>query len=327
MPKVSMRAILSATMITAYFGGALSIAYASDVTVDDTVWNLVWADEFDGDALDLTKWTHEINCWGGGNNERQCYTDSEENVSVSDGLLTIQAIKKRSKGYAFPEHMRDTAERAEKTKRQPFTSGRIRTLENGDWTYGRFDIRAKLPQGQGTWPAIWMLPSDKYYGTWAASGEIDIMEAVNLGASCDICDDGIENRIHATLHYGGQWPDNENSGDYIQLPTETIDGFHTYSLVWAAGVMTWYVDGKKYARQTFEDWNTTSGLADGNILAPFDQRFHMILNFAVGGGWPEENNDKGIKRSGFPKTMQVDYVRVYECVSDPDHSLDCISLN
>jgi beta-glucanase (GH16 family) len=285
-------------------------------------WSLVWSDEFNDDRLDTNKWSYEIDCWGGGNEERQCYTDSPDNLRIENGLLKIIARKKRSKGYAFPAHMRTTQKQKNKTSRKRFTSARIRSLGKGDWLYGRFEIRAKLPGGQGVWPAIWMLPSDKYYGTWAASGEIDIMEAVNLGTPCGSCINGIENRVLGTLHFGGEWPDNKNRGSSTEIP-EDIFGFHTYALEWSDGKMKWFVDGKHYATLNSDDWETDSHLAAERPNAPFDQRFHMILNLAIGGRWPESVNDTGVDKSGFPKTMEVDYVRVYECSVDPESGKGC----
>ena len=298
---------------------------AQDIPVDTEKWALVWADEFEGSTLDLSKWSYNVDCWGGGNNERQCYTDRQENVAVDNGILKIKAIKEKYRGPAFPPHMQDTPERAEKTKKRKFTSGRIVTKNKGDWTYGRFDIRAKMPTGQGTWPAIWMLPTDNVYGGWAASGEIDIMEAVNLGAKCGACANGIEDQVHGTIHFGGEWPDNRYSGEAVTLPN-AIDDWHVYSVVWSAGVITWYVDGEPYARRTLEYWKSNNPEMQDQILAPFDQRFHMILNLAIGGNWPESENDKGVDKSGFPKTMEVDYVRVYQCISDPELGLDCVSF-
>ena len=139
-------------------------------------WQLVWNDEFDGDAIDSSKWDWETNCWGGGNNELQCYTDRPENSFIRDGKLVIHAQPEEFTGPAEPLEWGSNA--GDRTL--PYTSARLRTLGQGDWKYGRIEVRAKLPQGQGIWPAIWMLPTDWVYGGWAASGEMDIMEAVNL---------------------------------------------------------------------------------------------------------------------------------------------------
>lgn len=306
------------SMATAQTGEPMDIPQ-----VDSQKWNMVWADEFNGEGLDETKWSYDTDCWGGGNDERQCYTDNDDNTSVSDGTLKITAMRKRTTGHALPAHLRKTRKLAKKAATKPYSSGRIRSLAKGDWVFGRFDIRVKLPGGQGIWPAIWMLPSDEHYGGWAASGEIDIMEAINLGAECDVCENGIETRVHGTLHYGDKWPNNKHSGSEFAL--EDIAAWHTYSIVWSAGVITWYVDGEQFARQTMEDWDSASDKAEGRILAPFDQRFHMILNLAVGGEWPERNGN-GVDKTGFPKSMEVDFVRVYECASDPELGLDCVSL-
>jgi beta-glucanase (GH16 family) len=124
-------------------------------------WNLVWSDEFSGNTLDRSKWEFEVNARGGGNNELQYYITN--NARVQDGILTIEARKER---YTGSQGTRE------------YTSSRIRTRHQGDWLYGRFDIRARLPQGKGIWPAIWMLPTDNRYGGWPHSGEIDIMELV-----------------------------------------------------------------------------------------------------------------------------------------------------
>ena len=143
-------------------------------------WQLVWSDEFEDSAIDTNKWNFELNCDGGGNNEKQCYTDNEENAFIQDGVLNIVALP--------------ATEDAEK----PYTSARLNTRYNADFTYGRFEVRAKLPSGQGSWPAFWMLPTDEEYGTWPRSGEIDVLESVNLKTADE--DGGIESSIHGTLH-------------------------------------------------------------------------------------------------------------------------------
>ncbi len=242
-------------------------------------WELVWHDEFSGKSIDLSKWSFEVNAQGGGNNELQYYVDRKENTFVKDGSLHIQALEG---SYSGPEGTRQ------------YTSAALRTKGFGDWTYGRFEIRAKLPTGKGLWPAIWMMPTDSTYGSWAASGEIDIMEM--LGHEPYM--------VHGTLHYGGEWPYNTHSGDYFLLKTAQVfpDDFHTFVLEWEPREFRWYVDGELYQTQT--EWHT-----DGeNYPAPFDQRFHIILNVAVGGKWPGTPDFN----THFPQIMQVDYVRVYK---------------
>ena len=164
-------------------------------------WKLVWADEFDGDTLNTGKWEYmtgtgsEYGLDGWGNNELQYY--QEENVKVADGVMTISAKR-------------------ENVESSQFTSGRIRTINMGDWTYGRFEFRAKMPVGQGLWAAIWMLPTDSDYGGWASSGEIDIMEYLGHDTTT----------VHGTIHYGGQWPDNQYRGkDYETADTASTGTF------------------------------------------------------------------------------------------------------
>ncbi len=272
-------------------------------------WTLVWNDEFDGDTIDRTKWDFDTDCWGGGNNERQCYTDRPENAALSDGKLIITARKEEYRGPALPPHMRQTAEDEKSKAVQPFTSARLVTRGKAAWRYGRIEVRAKLPQGQGTWPAIWMLPEDNAYGTWAASGEIDIMEAVNLGVPCEKCPGGVENEIAGTLHFGGLWPDNALHSTRLHFPP-VLDGFNTFGVIWEPDRMIWTVNGRVYAEKTPKDWFTTNS---DEARAPFDKRFHLIMNFAVGGKWPEEEGVGGLDRTGFPKTFEIDYVRVWQC--------------
>lgn len=275
-------------------------------------WRLVWSDEFDGAAIDRAKWDFDVDCWGGGNNERQCYTDKRRNAVVEDGKLVIAARKEKATGPAFPLSQRREPGKANAQATRDFTSARLVTRGKAAWTYGRIEVRAKLPQGQGTWPAIWMLPEDNRYGTWAASGEIDILEAVNLGVRCDTCEGGIENRILGTLHFGGQWPANKHKGDETALPAP-VDGFHVFGIVWEKGKIVWTVDGKPYATRVAREWSS-SGSTDP--AAPFDRPFHLILNLAVGGGLAEDRGLKGFDDRGYPKIMEIDWVRVWQCNGD-----------
>lgn len=282
-------------------------------------WTLVWADEFEGDAIDSSKWTFDVDCWGGGNSERQCYTDDPRNAYVEGGILNIVARKGASTGPAFPPYLQDTAAKRSATKTQPYSSARMVTKGKAAWKYGRIDVRAKLPQGQGTWPAIWMLPEDNVYGGWAMSGEIDIMEAVNWGIPCAECPGGRENTFLGTLHFGGPWPDNLLDSSELPMPG-SIDEFHTYSIVWEEGQIVWAINGMPVAIKTAADWSTTATDAPN---APFDQRFHLILNLAIGGGLPEERGLKGVSPEGFPKRFAIDYVRVWQCASDPETGNAC----
>lgn len=299
----------------------------TSVPVDD--WVLVWSDEFDGTSIDSSKWTHEVNCDGGGNQESQCFTDSADNSFVSNGILNI------------------VARPAEEGAELPYTSARLNTKNQGDWKYGRFEMRAKLPQGQGTWPAFWMLPTDEVYGGWPKSGEIDIIEAVNLKT---VNDAGIvESYVYGTLHYGKAWPDNSESGKAYLLPDNMnpADDFHTYAIEWQEGEIRWYVDGYLFETQRDSEVRFNSkgeavgllhrgwyaeffDLVTGELEphwepAPFDQDFHLLLNLAVGGDWAGNVNDTGIDAAAFAdgQAFEIDYVRVYECSINPDNGAGC----
>lgn len=301
-----------------------SVAASSSPAV--AAWELVWSDEFDGAAIDTSKWGFEKNCWGGGNNEQQCYTDRPVNAFVADGILTIVAQREDFTGSDSAEGESST------TKTLPYTSARLRTKNIQEWTFGRFEIRAKLPAGQGTWPAIWMLPTNSPYGTWASSGEIDIMEAVNLKTVTN--GSAPEAAVHGTLHYGRNWPANVSSGaDYI-LPNNAnpADDFHEYALEWEEGEIRWYVDDVHFATQRDTGWYgqymQDGTLKDAPVGAPFDRfsKFHLLLNLAVGGNWAGNVNNKGVDESVFPQKMLVDYVRVYQCSASPSTGKGCATI-
>ncbi|GAA4004271.1 glycoside hydrolase family 16 protein [Sphingomonas humi] len=288
---------------------ALPSAGAAREPGGEAGWQLVWADEFAGSSIDRAKWDFDRDCWGGGNSERQCYTDRPANAAVAGGLLTITARKERFAGPALPAHMRTAPDKAAERATRDYTSARMVTRGKAAWRYGRIEIRAKLPAGQGTWPAIWMLPEEQAYGAWAASGEIDILEAVNLGVACKECPGGRENTILGTLHFGGQWPKNAFNSTETNAPG-VLDGFHTFGIVWAPGRIDWTYDGRVYAtKRRGEWWSAASRDPD----APFDRPFHLILNLAVGGGLSEERGVKGVDETIWPQRMQVDWVRVWQC--------------
>lgn len=316
-------------------GGSEGTKYSSRSSSSSVAgtWEMVWNDEFDGTSIDPAKWGHEENCWGGGNQEQQCYTDRAENSFVEDGILNIVAIKEDFTGPNDPEGT------GSGTATLPYTSARLRTKNLQEWTFGRFEIRAKLPFGQGTWPAIWMLPTNSPYGVWAAGGEIDIMEAVNLKTVTTV--DGVEQppeaRVNGTLHYGraccGE-NTNKNSGDAYELPggVNPADDFHVYAMEWEDGEIRWYVDGIHYATHRETGWYSQyvvdGVLTDAPVGAPFDDQseFHLLLNLAVGGSWAANTNNLGIDASVFPQTMQIDYVRVYECSASPTTGKGCATI-
>ena len=240
---------------------------------------LVWSDEFDADQLDPATWFFEsgdgsqYGIPGWGNNEAQWYLP--DNAELKDGLLVITAREAPAGG-------------------KQYTSARINTRDRVAVRYGRIESRIRLPGGQGLWPAFWMLPQDEAYGTWAASGEIDIMEGVNLAAAGG-------NTIYGTLYFGGESPDIESSSVQYQVPTDTTAEFHVYAVEWDEAEMRWYVDDMLYAVQNA--WSTTSA----DFPAPFDQPFYVLLNVAVGGNFSGPPDADTV----FPVTMEVDYVRVY----------------
>jgi beta-glucanase (GH16 family) len=284
-------------------------------------WQLVWQDEFSEQNIDLAKWSFEQNCWGGGNKEKQCYTNRETNAYLKDGKLHIVAQKEEFTGAKLGEHFPDYD--ANDTRTLPYTSAKLYTKGKADWLYGRFEIRAKLPGGQGIWPAIWMLPSDNKYGGWPASGEIDIMEAVNLNTTSVATETSpaiVEKKVHGTLHHGASWPDNIHTGTGYSLPDNASpsDTFHTYAIEWQAGEIRWYVDQKHYATQRSDNWYSGYKDENGNIKkrdgdSPFDHPFYLLLNLAVGGAWPESENLKGVDPQALPAELTIDFVKVYQC--------------
>lgn len=296
----------------------------SDPEPSANEWELVWQDDFDGEKLDRTKWKPEVSCWGGGNNERQCYTDRPENIEVSDGVLKLKAFEGEHTGKKFPEGISSDAT---ETETRPYTSGKVRTRGIADWKYGRFDAHMKLPDGQGTWPAFWMMPADDSYGSWPLSGEIDILEAVNLGAKCDECEgDEGENRTIAALHFGERPPENKHIPTRYKLPgaPNAKNEYHTFSVEWGEGKIDWYVDGENYFTLTADDWYTGAVSKEENPNAPFDKAFYIMLNLAVGGGLSEDNNEMTFDPDSFPAELLVDWVRVYQCSSDPETGRACM---
>jgi len=231
-------------------------------------WKLVWQDEFNNHRFDRNNWVADVNDWGGGNHELQYYTDRSQNVYVENGLLHIVARK---------EHFRT----------RKYTSARLTSTES--WTYGRFEVKAKLPEGQGTWPAIWLRSASGPYGAWAASGEIDIMEM--LGHEPTV--------IYGTLHYGLPFPDDEEDQGSTEVSSQ---GFHVYALEWDVDEIRWYVDNVNYF--TVNSWYTSGG----DYPAPFDQPFNVVLNLAIGGNWPGSPDEN----TSFPQELLIDYVRVYQ---------------
>lgn len=236
--------------------------------------NLVWSDEFDYTGLpDSTKWSYDVGGHGWGNNEKQYYTEKQlENAEVKNGFLHINAIKKSFEGSEY-------------------TSARLVSKNKGDWKYGRFEIRAKMPKGRGVWPAIWMLPTDWKYGDWPVSGEIDIMEFVGY----------VPDSIYGTVHTGAYNHSIGTQKGKSVYRNDLSDAFHVYTLEWDENNISIFIDDEKYfsfanEKKSEQEW-------------PFDQQFHLLLNMAVGGNW---GGGKGIDESIFPQTFTIDWVRVYQ---------------
>ncbi len=239
---------------------------------------LIWADEFETPGLpDSTKWSYDYgtgcpNLCGWGNNELEFYTlRRAENARVENGLLLIEAHREKWEGSNY-------------------TSARLVSKNKGDWTYGRIEARIKCPVGRGTWAAFWMLPTDWKYGGWPHSGEVDIMEHVGYEP----------NMVYSTAHSYAFTNSKGTENTRSIVLTDVATEFHVYAMEWRPDRVDFFVDDARYntvlnPNKTHQEW-------------PFDQRFHLILNLAVGGNW---GGAKGVDETIWPQRMEVDYVRVY----------------
>jgi beta-glucanase (GH16 family) len=234
-----------------------------------------WSDEFDVPGLpNAAKWGYDLGGDGWGNNELQYYTNNIKNAGVNNGILSISALSERLNG-------------------RDYTSARLVTKGKGDFLYGRFEIKAKLPTGKGTWPAIWMLPTDWEYGGWPKSGEIDIMEHVGYD----------QNNIHVTVHTEAyNHSINTQKGSEKIVPGASTD-FHLYRIDWTPYAIKGFIDNE----QVFQFINEGKGSA----VWPFDKRFHLLLNVAFGGEW---GGAQGVDAASLPQKLDVDYVRVYKMI-------------
>jgi len=242
-------------------------------------YNLVWSDEFDGDKLDEESWSVAFARSGANNNELQSYVISDSNVFVKDGKLHLKALK-------------DVNENGEVT----YTSGKVFSENRADFTYGKVVVSAKVPEGRGLWPAIWMMPSNGgKYGSWPRSGEIDIMEILGQDTKT----------TYSTIHYGN--PHQQQQGKKVLTDTSYAEDFHEYSVEWKPGELKFFVDGEEIA--CFNEWYSSNGKTEKEFPAPFDRNFYLILNLAVGGDWPGDPDEKtDFKKADF----EIDYVRVYQ---------------
>lgn len=233
----------------------------------------LWSDEFNYSGLpDSTKWNYDVGGHGWGNNELQYYTSRRpENARVENGILTIEARKEDFEG-------------------KKYTSARLVTKGKGDWTYGRIDVRAKLPKGLGTWPAIWMLGSTTPL-KWPEDGEIDIMEHVGYD----------QGKIHASVHTKKYYHSIGTQKTAQIMVPDCSENFHVYSLQWDKETITMLMDNQPYF--TFKNEHS------GKEAWPFDGPFHLLLNVAVGGNW---GGAKGVDENIWPQKMEIDYVKVYK---------------
>ncbi|SRR5579871_5620 len=252
---------------------AIVILFAGFSKHKKSDWKLVWSDEFNYTGLpDSTKWNYDVGGDGWGNNELEYYTKKRaENARVENGNLIIELRK-------------------EKWENKDYTSARLITKGKGDWKYGKIEVRAKLPKGLGTWPAIWMLGSTTPL-KWPDDGEIDIMEHVGF-------DPGV---IHASIHCKKYNHIIHTQKTAVITVPDFADAYHVYGVVWNADSMSIWIDDKKYfsfsnEHSSYDSW-------------PFDNPMHLLLNVAYGGNW---GGAKGIDDSILPKQMLVDYVRVYQ---------------
>ena len=238
---------------------------------------MVWADEFEGDKIDSAKWKHETGNWGWGNKELQNYT-AGDNTQVTDGLLKITA-KKTGEGQKVGN----------------YTSSRLNSIES--FTYGRMEIRAKMPEykGKGVWPAIWMLGKNISSAGWPACGELDILEYVSYS----------KGKMHSAIHCKARNHKDKTQVETGPLDLETIESeFHIYGLEWSEDKIVFYTDQPDNVKLTYDrpkDFDAENW--------PFDKPHYFLLNVAVGGSW---GGQQGVEDKTWPSTMEVDFVRVYQ---------------
>lgn len=328
-----MKRVVFASLLAALYGcsdvGTDSNFESFDTTAPVDDWQLVWSDDFDSDQLDTTKWNYEFGCDISGDNVQNCYSDSAENTYVTDSNLHLIATKQPEDSF------------------KPYNSARVTTKNTVDWKYGRFEIRAKFPYGEGAWATISLVPTDEEYGEGLSSGQINIAEALNL--KVDDGEGNLESRINGSLHYGGELTGFETSGQQF-APSDEVnpaDDFHTYAVEWQEGEIRWYVDGYLFATQRASElvydaegspvkllhpgWFAeyidpeTGELATFYNNAPFDQYFHLTMDLSVGG--PEGANTS-VDETAFAEgqSFVIDYVRVYKCATGPGNGSGCDTL-
>ncbi len=233
--------------------------------------NLAWSDEFSSNYINPANWSYDTGGSGWGNNELEYYTNSSKNAYTTGGYLVIEARK-------------------EAMGSNNYTSARMISKDKKTFTYGRIDFRAKLPKGQGIWPALWMLGNNIGTTPWPACGEIDILELLGHEPQ----------KMYGTIHWGAAGGASTHIGANSTLSSGTFsDKFHIFSLKWDANQLSFLVDDISY-------FTATKSQVNGNY--PFDKPFFFIMNLAVGGNWPGNPDNTTV----FPQRMIVDYVRVYQ---------------
>ena len=232
-------------------------------------WTFVWSDEFDGTTIDPKNWVFDKGGSGWGNAELEYYTDRTENARIENGMLVIEARQEKYEGL-------------------PYTSARLNSRKLQEFQYGHIEARLKLPSGQGIWPAFWMLGGN---ASWPMGGEIDIMEFI--GKTPDT--------VYQTLH-GPGYSGAKGIGSHIVLTADTLkNDYHVFAVDWAPDEIQWFVDGQ-------EVFTVTPDKIPAGSKWVFDHPLYIILNVAVGGGWPGYPDETTV----FPQQMLVDYVRVYQ---------------
>ncbi len=290
--KKAMAIALSATMCAALLSGCTKSGGGEVLTPPEPApveevevpeldgYTLLWHDEFSGAAMDDTIWSYDPHEPGWTNEELQEYTESTDNVFTRDGMMVLKAIKTTdANGNDY------------------YTSGKIKSQNKEDFMYGKVVARAKVPEGKGLWPAIWMMPTDEsYYGQWPKCGEIDIMEVLGSDTTT----------AYGTVHYGA--PHAEQQGTVVKTSPDFAADFHEYSVEWEPGEMRWYIDDELYL--TVNDWfSAVEGEEEKPYPAPFNQTFFVQMNLAVGGTWPGNPDET----TNFDNAeFLIDYVRVYQ---------------
>lgn len=263
------------------------VLVANDTPDRDAAWLLVWSDEFDTPGRpDPDKWTYEEGFVR--NRELQYYTrDRAQNARLEEGMLVIEARRER---FANPDFRPGASDWRRSRQHAAYTSASLTTKGKASWTYGRIEVRAKLPTGRGAWPAIWTLGANIDSVGWPRCGEIDIME--NVGFDPD--------RIHGTVHTRKyNHIDGTHKKNTLLVP-RPYDHFHVYAIDWSEERIDFFVDGKKYF--------TFANDGQGQDTWPFDRDHYLLVNVAIGGDW---GGQMGVDDTIFPQKMLIDWVRVY----------------